>query len=175
MVNLSADNEMLPRFMTPFTRFLPRRIALVIPPTFREFVTNFLDSQKTYRDVSKVILVDGAETRHRSIWNGVEALRKLSRDDSNRIRVETNGSCNGSESLSPRKFDDLVVIHDAARPFLDASTLDAVIDAAWNYGAAGVVRPLVSTVVRPDEHGFLQETLVRADYRASEMPQVNML
>ena len=64
------------------------------------------------------------------------------------------------------------MIHDAARPFLDAATLDGVIDAAWKYGAAGVVRPLVSTVVRPDEDGFLSETLVRADYRASEMPQV---
>ena len=132
----------------------------------------FLNSQNDNRNYSKVTLVDGAETRHRSIWNGVKALERLPNHDKN-LSNSTDDSVNHSASSPSQYYDDLVVIHDAARPFLDAPTLEAVIDAAWNFGAAGVVRPLVSTVVRPDENGFLQETLVRADYRASEMPQVS--
>lgn len=42
---------------------------------------------------------------------------------------------------------------------------------AERHGAAGAVRPLVSTVLRPDQQGFLQESLARNDYRNSEMPQ----
>ena len=37
--------------------------------------------------------------------------------------------------------------------------------------AAGVVRPLVSTVVGADADGFLDKSLDRASFRASEMPQ----
>lgn len=37
--------------------------------------------------------------------------------------------------------------------------------------AAGVVRPLVSTVVATDMNGNLSQSLDRSKYRASEMPQ----
>lgn len=256
------------------------KIALVIPPLFRDYVLNYLDSaqkpQSTkhsdphFSDFSKVILVDGADTRHRSIWNGLKALED-SRMEEREIRIpvdlkersleiktkgdskerdleikamsecesrsrklrkfrhfdcprhdvagpdqqqqpDSEGKSTGHDTIDKRKDvcggeygcrgvessllgkshdngeaeeengngverpetsnnDEVVVIHDAARPFLDSSTLNAVIDAAVDYGAAGVVRPLVSTVIKPDRDGFLQETLVRGDYRASEMPQ----
>lgn len=42
---------------------------------------------------------------------------------------------------------------------------------AERHGAAGAVRPLVSTVVMPDAEDFLQDSLVRSLYRNSEMPQ----
>lgn len=42
---------------------------------------------------------------------------------------------------------------------------------AERHGAAGAVRPLVSTVVMPDADDILQESLVRSLYRNSEMPQ----
>lgn len=37
--------------------------------------------------------------------------------------------------------------------------------------AAGAVRPLVSTVVSTDMDGFLDYSLDRSKFRASEMPQ----
>ena len=37
--------------------------------------------------------------------------------------------------------------------------------------AAGVVRPLTSTVVATDMDGYLDHSLDRSKYRASEMPQ----
>ena len=41
----------------------------------------------------------------------------------------------------------MVVIHDAVRPFVDEETLQTVAMAAWEHGAAGCIRPLVSTVI----------------------------
>jgi len=201
------------------------KIALVIPPSYRDYVLNYLESAQPekYSDCksnfSKVTLVDGADTRHRSIWNGVKFLEELrerneegtenmcsatpdydsrfrkrrksrhlngTKEDGAKIEECDDGfdvNTDGVErpNSSPEEVsrlpscdlsgDEVVVIHDAARPFLDLPTLNAVIDAAVEHGAAGVVRPLVSTVIKPDRDGFLQETLVRANYRASEMPQ----
>ena len=39
------------------------------------------------------------------------------------------------------------------------------------FQAAGVVRPLVSTVVATDLEGYLDHSLDRSKYRLSEMPQ----
>ena len=46
-----------------------------------------------------------------------------------------------------------------------------VVRGAINHEAAGAVRPLVSTVVMPDDEGKLKESLIRKKYFNSEMPQ----
>lgn len=92
----------------------------------------------------KVEFVAGGATRHRSISAGVERVP----DD-----------C------------DVVIVHDGVRPFVDEGTLAAVADAAAEHGAAGTILPLVSTVIRVDEDGFLQESLDRSLYRGSQTPQ----
>lgn len=66
---------------------------------------------------------------------------------------------------------DVVVVHDAVRPFVDEVTLGAVAAAAAEHGAAGTILPLVSTVIRVDADGFLQESLDRSLYRGSQTPQ----
>jgi len=45
---------------------------------------------------------------------------------------------------------DIVVIHDAARPFLPAAVLHSVIRAAGRHGAASAAQPLADTIVRRD-------------------------
>lgn len=100
----------------------------------------------------------GRATRHRSIRVGLSALS----DDP----------------------PEVVVIHDGVRPLVPLPTLRQVVTAAAERGAAGAVRPLVSTVLRPAAapkaskqqksaggHEVLQESLVRNDFRNSEMPQ----
>ncbi|XP_066441785.1 D-ribitol-5-phosphate cytidylyltransferase isoform X2 [Eleutherodactylus coqui] len=100
-----------------------------------------------------VSLVEGGVTRHRSIFNGLRAF------------VEDH-------SLGPAlKKPEVVIIHDAVRPFVDEETLLQVTSATRQYGAAGMVRPLVSTVIAPSSDGCLDHSLDRAKHRASEMPQ----
>jgi 2-C-methyl-D-erythritol 4-phosphate cytidylyltransferase len=44
-------------------------------------------------------------------------------------------------------------------------------DLVFIFQAAGITRPLTSTVIAKDSDGFLSESLDRTKYLASEMPQ----
>jgi 2-C-methyl-D-erythritol 4-phosphate cytidylyltransferase len=67
---------------------------------------------------------------------------------------------------------ELVLVHDAARPLVDAALVDRVLAALRN-GAEAVVPALdiVDTVKRVDGDGAVVETLVRAELRAVQTPQ----
>ncbi|XP_022053074.2 D-ribitol-5-phosphate cytidylyltransferase isoform X1 [Acanthochromis polyacanthus] len=101
----------------------------------------------------KVRVVPGGSTRHRSICNGVLAL----------------GEEEGGRSAAERP--KVVIIHDAVRPFVEEDFLYKIAMAAKEQGAAGAIRPLVSTVIATTSEGYLDHSLERAKYRASEMPQ----
>ncbi|XP_019896232.2 D-ribitol-5-phosphate cytidylyltransferase isoform X3 [Esox lucius] len=101
---------------------------------------------------TKVLVVHGGSTRHRSIFNGVCALSK--RED-------------GTALVKPK----VVIIHDAVRPFVEEDFLLKITMAAKEQGAAGAIRPLVSTVIAATSEGYLDHSLERTKYKASEMPQ----
>ncbi|XP_058152901.2 D-ribitol-5-phosphate cytidylyltransferase isoform X2 [Dasypus novemcinctus] len=100
----------------------------------------------------RISLVEAGVTRHRSIFSGLKAL---------------SGDQPNSELSKP----DIVIIHDAVRPFVEEDVLLKVVTAAKEHGAAGAIRPLVSTVISPSADGCLDYSLERARHRASEMPQ----
>lgn len=62
---------------------------------------------------------------------------------------------------------DWVVVHDAARPFLDARTLGRVVAAARESGAASAGMPVTDTLVRVQD----DEPVDRAALRAVQTPQ----
>ncbi|XP_073921175.1 D-ribitol-5-phosphate cytidylyltransferase isoform X2 [Castor canadensis] len=99
-----------------------------------------------------ISLVEAGVTRHRSIFNGLNAL------------AQDQPDC---KLCKP----EVVIIHDAVRPFVEEDVLLKVVIAAKAHGAAGAIRPLVSTVISPSADGCLDHSLERARYRASEMPQ----
>jgi len=66
---------------------------------------------------------------------------------------------------------DVVLVHDAARPFVEAALVSAVLDAARQHGAAVPVVPARDTVKRDDGTGFVAETLDRACLRFAQTPQ----
>lgn len=100
---------------------------------------------------TKVKVVHGGTTRHRSIFNGLQAFSST------------------TDSLTPKP--KVVIIHDAVRPFVEEDLLLKITLAAKEQGASGVIRPLVSTVIAITSEGYLDHSLERAKYRASEMPQ----
>ncbi|NXJ61471.1 ISPD cytidylyltransferase, partial [Rostratula benghalensis] len=101
----------------------------------------------------RVMVVQGGITRHRSIFNGLKLFAE------NEF----------SEHLLQKP--EVVIIHDAVRPFVEEDILLKVVMAAKEHGAAGAIRPLVSTVIASAADGSLDHSLERARYRASEMPQ----
>jgi len=89
--------------------------------------------------------VHGGATRQDSVRAGLEAL----------------------EALAP----DLVLIHDAARPFVTAALIARAIEAAQETGAAIPALAVTDTIKSVDSQGRVGETLNRATLRAVQTPQ----
>ncbi|NXS97815.1 ISPD cytidylyltransferase, partial [Jacana jacana] len=124
-------------------------IIVVVSPENIETMKSIIEKYGHKR----VMVVQGGITRHRSIFNG---LKVLAEDElSNHLLQKP----------------EVVIIHDAVRPFVEEDILSKVVMAAKEHGAAGAIRPLVSTVIASAADGSLDHSLERARYRASEMPQ----
>ena len=67
--------------------------------------------------------------------------------------------------------DDLLCIHDAARPLVEPADVAAVVDAAAEHGAALAGSPVTDTVKRVRD-GVVVETVPRHDLFAAATPQV---
>lgn len=117
-------------------------IAVVIHP----------DDEQLYRDAmlgcdaGLLLPVAGGETRQQSVLAGLEALT-------------------GAEP-------DLVLIHDAARPFVDARTIDRVL-ASLEDGATGAVAgvALADTLKQVDDTGQIRTTVPRGGLWCAQTPQ----
>jgi 2-C-methyl-D-erythritol 4-phosphate cytidylyltransferase len=97
----------------------------------------------------------------------------------NRVRVVEGGD-NRQESVShalealPAQPDDVVLVHDAVRPLIDAATIDRTIDAVLEHGAAIVGLPAVDTIkqVERTAHGALiTSTIPREFIVLAQTPQ----
>ncbi|NXU36439.1 ISPD cytidylyltransferase, partial [Drymodes brunneopygia] len=124
-------------------------IIVVVSPENIETMKSIIEKYGHKR----VTVVEGGRTRHRSIFNGLKVFAK-----------------NEFSSCFLQK-PEVVIIHDAVRPFVEEDIVSKVVMAAKEHGAAGAIRPLVSTVIASAADGCLDHSLERARYRASEMPQ----
>lgn len=100
----------------------------------------------------KVHVVEGGENRQQSVGN---ALRHL---------VATTNSA----------ADDIVLVHDAARPLIDAATIERTIEAVAEHGAAIVGLPAVDTIKQVDRtaHGaIITATIPRERIVQAQTPQ----
>src|SRR5258708_208256 len=87
----------------------------------------------------------GGATRQASVHAGLEALASVKRD--------------------------VVVIHDAARPFVSAALISRAIEAALRTGAAIPAMPIADTVKQVSESGDVEATPERARLRIAQTPQ----
>jgi len=77
----------------------------------------------------------------------------------------------GLEALATEDAPEIVLIHDAARPFADAALIARAIDAADLHGAAAPGVPLADTVKQIDNAGVVVATPDRAKLCAVQTPQ----
>jgi 2-C-methyl-D-erythritol 4-phosphate cytidylyltransferase len=106
--------------------------------------------EKEYRDLSKkkVQLVEGGEHRQQSVANALAAI-----------------------SASP---DDIVLVHDAVRPFVTPEIINEVTRSAAKYGAAIAGMPAVDTVKqveRTAEGALITATIPRERVVMAQTPQ----
>ena len=76
----------------------------------------------------------------------------------------------GLEALAKHK-PDIVLIHDAARPFVSAGVISRSIEAATRTGAAIPVVPVTDTIKVTGESGNVEDTPDRARLRIAQTPQ----
>ena len=96
---------------------------------------------------NRVVLVAGGPTRYESVRNGVAAI----------------------EDLAPA---DLILIHDAARPFLDSDSLQAAWALAEKRGAVIYSHPAVDTIKQVQDDGRIAHTLDRKVLVHAQTPQI---
>jgi 2-C-methyl-D-erythritol 4-phosphate cytidylyltransferase len=95
-----------------------------------------------------VRLVEGGEHRQESVGNVLDAM--------------------------PAQADDLVLIHDAVRPFVTQETILGVIEAASRYGAAIAGVPAIDTIKRVErraEGAVVEATIPREQIVQAQTPQ----
>src|SRR5580692_5208511 len=98
----------------------------------------------------KVELVVGGEHRQQSVENALNAVAAAAHDD------------------------DIVLVHDAVRPFVTGEIIQEVIEAAEKYGAAIAALPAVDTVKqveRTAEGALIKATIPRAGIVMAQTPQ----
>ena len=121
------------------------KLLCVIHPDDRNLYEEAVEAASASAQAELLSYVHGGATRQHSCRVGLEAL----------------------QALSP----DVVLIHDAARPFTDADLIARAIDAARQHGAAvpGIV--VTDTIKQVDPTGRIVATPQRDALRAVQTPQ----
>lgn len=134
-----------PLLVRTLERFVPlglhRGAVVTVPAEHREAFREALEGAFPDADLR---LVDGGAERQDSVARGLDALD----DDA-----------------------EIVVIHDAARPFISADSIRASIDGAATHGAATVAVPCIDTILEADSEAFLVHTPDRSRLWACQTPQ----
>jgi 2-C-methyl-D-erythritol 4-phosphate cytidylyltransferase len=109
-------------------------------------------SRGTPGSAGKVHVVEGGNVRQQSVSNAL-------------ARLVADTGCGE---------DDVILVHDAARPLIDPSTIDRTIDAVAEHGAAIVGLPAVDTIkqVERTAHGaIVTATIPRERIVLAQTPQ----
>ena len=119
----------------------------------------------THPRVSEVILVKPAGPLALAVSHLADA-RKLRAVDGGERRQDS--VANGFDAVDPKS--DVILIHDAARPFVTAELISRTIDAASQHGAAIAALQSRDTVKRV-EAGVITETIARETIYLAQTPQ----
>ncbi|MGN7438418.1 MAG: bifunctional 2-C-methyl-D-erythritol 4-phosphate cytidylyltransferase/2-C-methyl-D-erythritol 2,4-cyclodiphosphate synthase [Alcanivorax sp.] len=101
--------------------------------------------ENAVRGMDGIKLCHGGETRQQSVNNGLKEL-----------------ACDA---------DDIVLIHDAARPFLRLTDIDSVLYAMERYDAASLAVPVADTLRYANEEGIANDPVSRDHLWAMQTPQ----
>jgi 2-C-methyl-D-erythritol 4-phosphate cytidylyltransferase/2-C-methyl-D-erythritol 2,4-cyclodiphosphate synthase len=114
--------------------------------------------------VQPVIRADDL-TLVRKLIDGMDVLEPVSGGPTRQASVRA-----GLEALE-RKAPDIVLVHDAARPFASQNLIARAIDAAARTGAAIPALSVTDTIKRIDAGGTIEATLERNAIRLVQTPQ----
>lgn len=126
---------------TCITSQLIDSIIIVIHPDHKQQLEEIISQ---YFPTTNIIITNGGQTRQESCFNGLHAYDFAS--------------------------DDIVLIHDAARPFITVDMIKQCIDVAKQYGACGIYVPVKETVAQIHD-SIVAAVLPRQTLYAAQTPQ----
>ncbi len=140
---LLAGRTILGRTMSAFQQTdVVQQIVVVSHPDYIERTVQVAHGE----GVGKLVdVVPGGSTRQASVMNGLQAI-------------------DGDD-------EDIVAIHDAARPLVEPGVIARSVEAAMEHGAADVVTQTVDTIVVADTEGFVHHIPPRPTLRNEQTPQ----
>ena len=100
-------------------------LYVAVHPEYKKYLEKILDKFNLKKQ--KITLINGGKERIDSILNAINAIYQFNHNN-----------------------DDIVVIHDAVRPFVTKRILKESIDAASKYGACVAVVPAIDTMYTLD-------------------------
>lgn len=128
-----------------------KTVIIAIPKNGQKDAEAALFSDPEVQDLMhgrNLIFAEGGDTRQKSVFNAIRAI--------------------------PKK-DSIVLIHDAARPFVSKEIIEKTIEAAELYGAAVPAVPPVDTQKEINGDKTIVRHLVRKDLCAVQTPQAFLL
>lgn len=120
-------------------------VTSVILVGHKKFLPRFRNMVKRYRMAKVKKVIAGGATRSRSVAQGMRALDPDT---------------------------DVVLVHDAARPFLTQNMVRRVVRACQGRHGAIAAVPVKSTIKRTGKTFWIQETLKRSELWEAQTPQV---
>jgi 2-C-methyl-D-erythritol 4-phosphate cytidylyltransferase len=84
-------------------------------------------------------------------------------------RTRSESVANGLDDLPDEA--EIVLVHDAARPLVDAATVDRVVESVRAGTSAIAALPVVDTLKEVDEHGMIVRTIDRDGLWRAQTPQ----
>lgn len=116
-------------------------IIVICPSTYRYLVEEMVLKNR-YKKVSKIL--NGGETRRESSFIGVSSIEE---------------------------DEDIVLIHDAVRPFLSDRIINDCIKALEFYDAVDVAIPADDTIIRINDDNFIEDIPPRRYFMRGQTPQ----
>ncbi len=120
-------------------------VSIVADEAHLQFVVSEIVDKYGLKKVIRVC--QGGEERFNSVHHGLDDLRTVAKED------------------------DVVLIHDGARPFIKPEEINEMIRAVEENGAAIAAMPVKDTIKISDEQDFVAATTVRAQTWQIQTPQ----
>ncbi|MGL5756416.1 MAG: IspD/TarI family cytidylyltransferase [Paraclostridium sp.] len=131
---------------------LNNKIDKIIVITPKEWIAHTKDIVNKYilkSNRHKILICEGGKDRNESIMNGIEYIA----------------------SEFGLNSDDIVITHDAVRPFLTHRIIEENIEMAIKYGATDTVIPATDTIVESVDGQNISNIPVRSEMYQGQTPQ----
>lgn len=151
-------------------RMIAKENKIFLTLANNSLIKHTIDAALNAKMCTKIVVV-----AKRSDWSGIKKSGKK------KILFALGGTermdsvMNGLDALRECAPSEIVVVHNAANPWISSEEIDAIIMQAQKHGAAMAGFPVVDTLKRIDGDGMVKQTIDRTNVWHAQTPQAAQL